>query len=88
MLVSQWIDEHPEYHAALSDVDTALRELAGDISPHRAIHLAVDRQRPVAFSAELRGRVLGVLYAHTERHSGRSVAQAAVVGDRVAREWR
>ena len=25
MLVSQWIDEHPQYHAQLADVDAALR---------------------------------------------------------------
>ena len=27
MLVSQWIDEHPEYHAELSDVDAALASM-------------------------------------------------------------
>ena len=29
-LASLWMDEHPEYHAELADVDAALRELASE----------------------------------------------------------
>ena len=50
MLVSQWIDEHPEYHAALSDVDAALRDMA-KVDPnaenpflHLSMHLSISEQ--------------------------------------------
>lgn len=49
-LASGWIDEHPEYHAELADVDTALRTMAqladsGD-SPflHLSMHLSISEQ--------------------------------------------
>jgi Domain of unknown function (DUF1841) len=50
MLVSQWIDEHPEYHTALSDVDAALREMAkadpNAENPflHLSMHLSISEQ--------------------------------------------
>ena len=50
MLVSQWIDEHPEYHAALSDVDAALRDMAradpNAENPflHLSMHLSISEQ--------------------------------------------
>ncbi len=57
MLVSQWIDEHPEYHAALSDVDAALAAMAlTESSPstgsaaaenpflHLSMHLSISEQ--------------------------------------------
>jgi len=50
MLVSQWIDEHPEYHAALADVDAALREMT-TVDPnaenpflHLSMHLSISEQ--------------------------------------------
>ncbi len=50
MLVSQWIDQHPEYHAALSDVDAALRDMAL-VDPHKenpflhlSMHLSISEQ--------------------------------------------
>ena len=50
MLVSQWIDEHPEYHATLSDVDAALRDMA-KVDPntenpflHLSMHLSISEQ--------------------------------------------
>ena len=50
MLVSQWIDEHPEYHAALSDVDGALRDMTkadpNQENPflHLSMHLSISEQ--------------------------------------------
>jgi Domain of unknown function (DUF1841) len=50
MLVSQWIDEHPEYHATLSDVDAALRDMAkadpNQDNPflHLSMHLSISEQ--------------------------------------------
>ena len=50
ILASQWIDEHPEYHAALSDVDAALREMS-QVDPNRdnpflhlSMHLSISEQ--------------------------------------------
>ncbi|TXI60624.1 MAG: DUF1841 family protein, partial [Limnohabitans sp.] len=50
LLVSLWIDEHPEYHAALSDVDAALRDMAkadpNTENPflHLSMHLSISEQ--------------------------------------------
>lgn len=50
MLVSQWIDEHPEYHAELADVDTALANMH-KVDPNRdspflhlSMHLSISEQ--------------------------------------------
>lgn len=49
-MVSLWIDEHPEYHADLSDVDAALAAMgqdeAGKTNPflHLAMHLSISEQ--------------------------------------------
>ena len=50
MLASQWIDEHPEYHAELADVDTALAAML-DVNPardnpflHLSMHLSISEQ--------------------------------------------
>ena len=49
-LASQWIAEHPEYHADLADVDAALaRQYAGDdgrTNPflHLSMHLSISEQ--------------------------------------------
>jgi len=50
MLVSQWIDEHPEYHATLADVDAALRDMT-NVDPnaenpflHLSMHLSISEQ--------------------------------------------
>ncbi len=49
-LVSQWIAEHPEYHATLSDLDAALRDMA-KVDPntenpflHLSMHLSISEQ--------------------------------------------
>lgn len=51
VLSGQWIDEHPEFHAALSDVDQALRQMgeppqAGATNPflHLSMHLSISEQ--------------------------------------------
>ena len=49
-LASLWIDEHPEYHAELSDLDAALRAMTavdpGRDSPflHLSMHLSISEQ--------------------------------------------
>lgn len=49
-LASQWIAEHPEYHADLSDVDAALtRQYSGDNGQsnpflHLSMHLSISEQ--------------------------------------------
>jgi len=50
MLVSQWIDEHPEYHANLADVDAALASMLS-VNPNRenpflhlSMHLSISEQ--------------------------------------------
>ena len=50
MLVSQWIDEHPEFHAELADVDTALARMHEVDSTrenpflHLSMHLSISEQ--------------------------------------------
>jgi hypothetical protein len=50
MLVSQWIDEHPEYHAELADVEAALASML-KVDPnkenpflHLSMHLSISEQ--------------------------------------------
>lgn len=49
-LASQWIDEHPEYHADFADVDAALQSMAtpenGRTNPflHLSMHLSISEQ--------------------------------------------
>ena len=50
MLVSQWIDEHPEYHGELADVDAALASML-KVDPHKenpflhlSMHLSISEQ--------------------------------------------
>jgi hypothetical protein len=49
-LASGWIDEHPEYHAALTDLEAALRSMAdaveGQGNPflHLSMHLSISEQ--------------------------------------------
>lgn len=50
VLSGQWIDEHPEFHTALSNVDQALRDMAQpgntELNPflHLSMHLSVSEQ--------------------------------------------
>jgi len=50
MLASQWVAEHPEYHADFSDVDAALARMYevkdGKVNPflHVSMHLSVSEQ--------------------------------------------
>lgn len=49
-LAGQWIDEHPEYHTELADVDAALVQMAevdtGRTNPflHLSMHLSISEQ--------------------------------------------
>ncbi len=50
IIASQWLDEHPEYHAELQDVDVALARMA-DADPtrenpflHLSMHLSLSEQ--------------------------------------------
>jgi len=49
-IASLWIDEHPEYHADLADVDAALANMqepeAGQANPflHLSMHLSISEQ--------------------------------------------
>lgn len=53
IIASQWIDEHPEYHADLSDVDTALARMYsvedGKTNPflHLSMHLSISEQSSI-----------------------------------------
>ena len=50
IIASQWIDEHPEYHADLADADTALEKAydveGGKSNPflHLSMHLSISEQ--------------------------------------------
>lgn len=50
VLTAQWIDEHPEFHADLSDVETALRRMTEPESSasnpflHLSMHLSISEQ--------------------------------------------
>jgi hypothetical protein len=50
MIASQWMDEHPEYHADFADVDAALaamgQETPGRTNPflHLSMHLSISEQ--------------------------------------------
>src|SRR5450830_1058260 len=50
IIASQWIDEHPEYHADFADVNTALEKMydveAGKTNPflHLSMHLSISEQ--------------------------------------------
>ena len=52
-IASGWIDEHPQYHAALADVDSALSTMsdppAGQTSPflHLSMHLSISEQSSI-----------------------------------------
>ena len=75
MLVSQWIDEHPEYHAELADVDAALASMlkvdANLENPflHLSMHLSIseqcsiDQPRGIRQAVELLTHKLNSLHA-------------------------
>ncbi|MGH6626474.1 MAG: DUF1841 family protein, partial [Burkholderiaceae bacterium] len=50
IIASQWIDEHPEYHAELADGEAALQKMydveAGQTNPflHLSMHLSISEQ--------------------------------------------
>jgi hypothetical protein len=50
IIASQWMDEHPEYHADFADADAALEKMydveAGNTNPflHLSMHLSISEQ--------------------------------------------
>ena len=79
IIASQWIDEHPEYHADLADADAAVArvyaENAARTNPflHLSMHLSVseqssiDQPRGIRQAVELLARRRGSLHdAHHE----------------------
>lgn len=50
VLASRWIDEHPEFHAELADLDAALKSVdarspdAGQTFLHLSMHLSISEQ--------------------------------------------
>ena len=63
MLVSQWIDEHPEYHAELADMDAALASMH-QADPNRenpflhlSMHLSISEQCSIDQPAGIRQAV-------------------------------
>ena len=95
LLVSQWIDEHPEYHAALSDVQAALDSMT-QVDPnaenpflHLSMHLSIseqcsiDQPRGIRQAVELLAHKLGSLHpAHhrTMECLGRMVYESQRAG--------
>lgn len=67
-LAARWIDEHPEYHADLADLDAALEASYavehGRTNPflHLGMHLAIDEQYSIDQPAGIR-QAVGLLVA-------------------------
>jgi Domain of unknown function (DUF1841) len=63
ILASQWIDEHPEYHADLADANAALEKMydvdAGKTNPflHLSMHLSISEQCSIDQPAGIRQAV-------------------------------
>jgi Domain of unknown function (DUF1841) len=63
ILASQWIDEHPEYHADFADADAALEKMydvdAGKTNPflHLSMHLSISEQCSIDQPAGIRQAV-------------------------------
>jgi hypothetical protein len=63
VLTGQWIDEHPEFHADLADVDEALRRMAepdaATTNPflHLSMHLSISEQCSIDQPAGVRQAV-------------------------------
>ena len=63
LLAARWIDEHPEYHEALADVDAALAAMgqqnAGAENPflHLSMHLSISEQCSIDQPAGIRQAV-------------------------------
>ena len=67
-IASQWMDEHPEYHADFADVDTALTTMfeatEGRTNPflHLSMHLSISEQCSIDQPRGIRQAV--ELFAH------------------------
>lgn len=94
-LASLWIDEHPEYHAELADVDAALRNMAvaeeGKTNAflHLSMHLSIseqcsiDQPRGIRQAVELlthRRNSLHEAHHHTMECLGRMIWESQRAG--------
>jgi len=73
-IASLWIDEHPEYHAELADVDTALSSVnqsaIGNSNPflHLSMHLSVSEQCSIDQPRGVRQAVELLTYRRNSLH--------------------
>jgi hypothetical protein len=73
-IASQWINEHPEYHADLADVDTALATLyeaeEGRTNPflHLSMHLSISEQCSIDQPRGIRQAVELLTHRHNSLH--------------------
>jgi hypothetical protein len=80
VLSGQWIDEHPEFHAELSDVDAALRNMhqpdATKTNPflHLSMHLSISEQCSIDQPAGVRQAVELLAVRRDSLHDAHHVA--------------
>lgn len=73
-IASGWIDEHPEYHVILADVDAALRTMSdaveGRSNPflHLSMHLSVSEQCSIDQPCGIRQAVELLTHRHDSLH--------------------
>jgi len=73
-IASLWIDEHPEYHAELADVDTALSSARPDVDGssnpflHLSMHLSVSEQCSIDQPRGIRQAVELLAYRRNSLH--------------------
>jgi hypothetical protein len=73
-LASQWINEHPEYHADFADVDTALATVyetqEGRTNPflHLSMHLSISEQCSIDQPRGIRQAVELLTHRHNSLH--------------------
>lgn len=80
VLSGQWIDEHPEFHADLSDVDAALRNMhqpdTNKTNPflHLSMHLSISEQCSIDQPAGVRQAVELLAARRDSLHDAHHVA--------------
>ena len=77
-IASLWIEEHPEYHAELSDVDAALRNVPqpqeGNPFLHLSMHLSISEQCSIDQPRGIRQAVELLTYRRDSLHLAHHVA--------------
>ncbi|MBL8339556.1 MAG: DUF1841 family protein [Rhodoferax sp.] len=74
-IASGWIDEHPEYHAELSDLDAALRNMATsepgrtNAFLHLSMHLSISEQCSIDQPRGIRQAVELLAHRHNALHA-------------------